>query len=109
MDEVNLSLDLSGSRAVVRVTGYLSQQAGKNLAVLLNDLGRMEIRVVDLDISRCTPVCMGGLETVLDVKFVLARAGVKVRFSHSPPTVAKVFRLMGLGSDGELRSAAERH
>ena len=102
MDEVNLSLDLDGERAVIRATGYLSLQAGENLSVLLRDLGRMEIHEISLDIAGCSPVCIAALESVLDRKFRLAHEGVVLSFCRPPQTVSKVFQIMGLRSDGEL-------
>ncbi len=105
---MNLSLDLAGPRAGLRATGYLSQQAGENLSVLLRDLGRMEIAAIDLDLSQCSPVAVGALETLLDRKFRLAGDGVQLSFGHAPPTIAKVFQLMGLRPDGELPDADSR-
>ena len=98
---MNLSLELDGQGARIRVTGYLSRPAGENLSVLLRDLGRMEIRRLVLDISQCSLVCVGALETLLDTKFQLAAVGVTVHFGQPPPTVSKVFEIMGLQSDGE--------
>ena len=98
---MNLSLDLDGQLARIRVTGYLSRQAGENLSVLLRDLGRMEIVEIRLDISQCSPVCVGALELLLDAKFRLAASGVSVHFSQPPPTVSRVFEIMGLRSNGE--------
>lgn len=102
MDEVNLSLDLDGRRAVIRVTGYLSLQAGDNLSVLLRDLGRMEIHEIRLDIAECSPVCIRALESLLDRKFRLAHNGVHLTFNRPPQTVSKVFQIMGLRPNGEL-------
>lgn len=106
MGEVNLSLDLDGRRAVVRATGYLSLQAGENLSVLLRDLGRMEIDEIRLDIAACSPVCITALESLLDRKFRLAHSGVNLTFSRPPVTVSKVFQIMGLRPNGELRQQA---
>ncbi len=99
---MNLSLELDGPSARIRATGYLSRQAGENLSVLLRDLGRMDIFELDLDLSQCSPVCVGALETLLDCKFQLADHGVKVVFSQRQPAVSKVFQIMGLRPDGEL-------
>jgi len=99
---VNLSLDWDGSRARIRLTGYLSLQAGENVSVLLRDLGRMDLDEIDLDLSRCSPVCIGALESLLEVKFRLSGHGVRVKFRHSPPTLSKVFQIMGLRADGEV-------
>lgn len=98
---VNLSLDLDGAAARIRVTGYLSRPAGENLSVLLRDLGRMEIVEIQLDLSRCSPVCVGALEVLLDTKFRLAGSGIGIRFNRPPATVSKVFEIMGLEPDGE--------
>jgi len=99
---VNLSLDLDGTGARIRATGYLSRQAGENLSVLLRDLGRMDIFEIELDLSQCSPVCVGALETLLDCKFRLAGRGVRMVFSKPQPAVSKVFQIMGLQQDGEL-------
>ena len=98
---VDLSLDLIGQRAEIRVTGYLSVDAGRNLSVLLRDLGRMHIREIHLDIAQCSPVCVGALEHLLDVKFCLGHEGVELVFTRPPLTVSKVFQIMGLQADGE--------
>lgn len=100
--KVNLSLELDGPWARIRATGYLSRQAGENLSVLLRDLGRMDIFEIELDLSQCSPVCVGALETLLDCKFHLADHRVKVVFSQRQPAVSKVFQIMGLHPDGEL-------
>ena len=105
---MNLSLDLDGPGARIRVTGYLSRQAGENLSVLLRDLGRMDIFEIELDLSQCSPVCVGALETLLDCKFRLAARGVRMVFSKLQPAVSKVFQIMGLRQDGEL-PASEHH
>lgn len=105
---MNLSLELNGSRATIRVTGYLSRPAGENLSVLLRDLGRMEVRSLTVDISGCSPVCVGALEALLDAKFRLAAIGVAVHLSQPPSTVRKVFQIMGLQSDGEPFVRARR-
>lgn len=99
---MNLSLDLDGERAAIRATGYLSLQAGENLSVLLRDLGRMEIREINLDLAECSPVCIAALESLLDRKFRLAHNGVDLTFCRPPQTVSKVFQIMGLRSNGEL-------
>lgn len=98
---MNLSLDWDGSRARIRLTGYLSLKAGENVSVLLRDLGRMDLNEIYLDISKCSPVCVGALEILLESKFRLSGLGVRVVFSHSPPTISKVFQIMGLRPDGE--------
>ena len=103
---MNLSLNLDGRLARIRVTGYLSRQAGENLSVLLRDLGRMEIVEIHLDISQCSPVCVGALELLLDAKFRLAASGVAVHFRQPPATVSRVFEIMGLRSDGEPLATA---
>ena len=100
---MDLSLDLDGQRAEIRVNGYLSVDAGQNLSVLLRDLGRMHIREIHLDIARCSPVCVGALECLLDAKFCLAHEGVELVFREPPQTVSKVFQIMGLRADGELQ------
>ncbi len=88
------------------MTGYLSRQAGENLSVLLRDLGRMDIFEIELDLSQCSPVCVGALETLLDCKFRLAARGVRMVFSKRQPAVSKVFQIMGLRQDGELPAEA---
>lgn len=98
---MNLALDWNGREADIRATGYLSRRAGSNLAVILADLGRMEIQEIRLDLSGCSPVCVGAVEILLQVKFDLAVAGVSVRFSQSPPSVSRVFEIMGLQLNGE--------
>lgn len=98
---MNLSLDLDGPKASIRVTGYLSVQAGKNLAVLLEDLGRLGSSIIELDLSDCSPVCVGALEVLLGSKFELFGKGVEVGFLHPPSTVSKTFEIMGLAADGE--------
>lgn len=102
---VNLSLDLDEPRARIRATGYLNRQAGENLSALLRDLGRMDIVDLELDLSQCSPVCVGALEVLLDCKFRLAGEGVRVVFSKPKPTVSKVFQIMGLRPDGEVATA----
>ncbi len=99
---MDLSLELDGHQATIRATGYLSLQASENLSILLRDLGRMDISELSLDISRCSPVCVGALETLLDTKFRLANDGVALVFSRPPQAVSRVFQIMGLKSDGEL-------
>lgn len=105
---MNLLLDLDGPRARIRATGYLSRQAGENLAVLLRDLGTMEISEIELDLSQCSPVCVGALETLLECKFRLAGDGVRVVFSRRQPVVSKAFQIMGLRHDGELPATDSR-
>ena len=73
MAAVDLSLDLDEQRARIRVTGYLNLQAGRNLSVLLRDLGTMGAREIHLDIGECSPVCIRALECLLDAKFCLAQ------------------------------------
>ena len=102
---MNLSLDLEESRATLRASGYLSLQAGENLAILVRDLGRMEVVEIDLDLSECSPVVVAALEILLDRKYRLAEEGVQLSFGPPPPTVAKVFQIMGLQADGELPTA----
>lgn len=102
MNAVDLSLELDGPRAMIRTSGYLSVQASENLSVLLRDLGSMDIFELNLDISRCSPVCVGALENLLDTKFRLANEGVTLVFSRPPQAVSRVFQIMGLKSDGEL-------
>jgi hypothetical protein len=99
---VDLSLELDGHRATIRATGYLSLQASENLCILLRDLGRMDILELCLDLSQCSPVCVGALETLLDTKFRLANEGVALEFERPPHTVSRVFQIMGLGANGEL-------
>lgn len=106
---MNLSLDLEANQARIRASGYLSRQASKNLAVLLKDLGRMGVETLHLDLSECSPVCVGALETLLDVKFFLAGLGVSLRFAQPPPSVSRVFEIMGLQSNGELPVSAPHH
>lgn len=99
---MNLSLDMEGPWARIRATGYLSRQAGENLSVLMRDLGKMEIREIELDLSRCSPVCVGALEVLLDCKFRLGGSGVTVAFAGRPPAaVTRAFQIMGLKDDGE--------
>lgn len=98
---VELSVDLSGRRVSVRVCGYLSLQAGRNLSALLGDLGRMKVVEIYLDISRCSPVCVGALESLLERKFQLDTVGVKLVFGPSTRTLTKVFGIMGLRPDGD--------
>ena len=104
---MNFSVDLAEPRASVRATGYLSQQAAENLSVLLRDLGRMDLREINVDISRCSPVCVRGLEKLLETKFELETGGIRLVFGRSTPTLTKVFLLMGLQPDGEPLNAAE--
>ena len=99
---MDLSLELDGHRATIRATGYLSLQASENLSILLRDLGRMDIVELYLDISQCSPVCVGALETLLETKFRLASEGVALVFSRPPQAVSRVFQIMGLGANGEL-------
>ena len=107
MAAVDLSLDLYGQQARIRVTGYLNLQAGRNLSVLLRDLGRMGSREIQLDIAECSPICIRALECLLEAKFCLAHEGVSMVFSRRPQTVSKVFRIMGLGANGELVTGSD--
>jgi hypothetical protein len=99
--KVNLSLEMNESWARIRVAGYLNRGAGENLSVLLRDLARMDIAEIEIDLSQCSPVCVGALELLLDRKFQLAARGVKVVFGSRQPAVSRAFEIMGLRADGE--------
>jgi hypothetical protein len=62
----------------------------------------MDIFEIELDLSQCSPICVGALETLLGCKFRLAGSGVRMVFSKRKPAVSKVFQIMGLRQDGEL-------
>ena len=98
---VKHTVEVDGPRAALEATGYLSQEAGEALSELMKDLTRMGVVEVELDISRCSPICMRGLERLLHAKFDLACAGVQMTFGQSTPMLSKVFGLMGLRPDGE--------
>ena len=98
---MNLSLEMNDSSARIRASGYLNRRAGENLSVLLRDLAKMEITEIEVDLSQCSPVCVGALELLLDRKFQLAATGVKVVFGSLQPAVSRAFEIMGLRADGE--------
>jgi anti-anti-sigma regulatory factor len=67
----------------------------------------MEIAEIEIDLSQCSPVCVGALELLLDRKFQLAAKGVKVVIASRQPAVSRAFEIMGLRPDGE--PLASRH
>lgn len=83
------------------MTGYLSLRAGENLSDLLCDIGKMGATSIYLDLSQCSPICVGGLERLLEGKFDLASRGIQLTFHRSTPTLSKVLGIMGLQPDGE--------
>jgi anti-anti-sigma regulatory factor len=102
--KLNLAMEITESRALVRSSGYVNRLGGERLSCLLLVLATLGVREIYLDLSASPLVCVTAIEQLVDSKTRLSRTGVLVKLVGLTPTLSKVLQIMGFDDHGEIPS-----